>query len=106
MVEVRARLWLEKDSKFILSTGRAELLRHIKDTGSIAKAAKLMAMSYSHAWTQIREMSDAAGGALVETARGGRSGGSSKLSKLGIEILKQFEKEMEMLDRHLSERNG
>ncbi|MBA3045407.1 MAG: LysR family transcriptional regulator [Candidatus Thermoplasmatota archaeon] len=106
MIEIKAKLWLEKDSKFILGVGRAEILRKIKDTGSLARAAESMGMSYSHAWSEIREISDALGGPVVETARGGRSGGSSRLTALGLEILDTFEKENERLDRHLAKRNG
>jgi len=105
MVEVKAKLWLEKDSRFILGAGRAELLRNVRDTGSLVKAAKAMDMSYSHAWSEIRDISEAVGNPVIETTRGGSTGGSSKLTKLGIDILKQFEKEMKMLDRHLNGRN-
>ncbi len=105
MTEVRAKLWLEKDSKFILGVGRAEILRNVRDTGSISKAAKAMGMSYSHAWSEIREMSRALGVPVIETGRGGRNGGSSKLTEAGEVILDKFEKEMEKMDRHLARCN-
>ena len=106
MIDVKAKLWLEKDSKFILGSGRAEILRKIEETGSLAGAAESMGMSYSHAWSEVREISDALGGPVVETARGGKSGGSSRLTALVLEILDKFEKENERLDRHLAKRNG
>ncbi len=106
MVDVKAKLWLENEGVFILSSGRADILRKIQETGSISEAAKSMSMSYSHAWSQLREMSNAAGGNLVETSRGGKMGGSTHLTKLGKEILKIFDEEMEKMDRHLAERNG
>ena len=106
MIEVKAKLWLEKEGIFILSSGRAELFRKVEKTGSLSEAAKSMGMSYSHAWSQVREMSEAAGGKLVETSRGGKSGGGSRLTKLGRDLLKRFDDEMERLDRHLAERNG
>lgn len=106
MVEVKAKLWLENDSRFILGVGRAELLRHVKETGSLMKAAKAMGMSYSHAWSEVRDISEALGTPVIETVRGGRTGGSSRLTEHGISILEKFEKEKEMLDRHLAKRNG
>ena len=106
MVEVKAKLWLEKNGNFILSFGRAEILRNILKTGSLSEAAKSMGMSYSHAWSQVREMSQSAGGPLVETRRGGKTGGSTKLTKLGKDILSKFDEEMGSLDRHLAKRNG
>ena len=106
MADIKAKLWIEKDSRFILGEGRAELLRHVKETGSLVKAAKAMEMSYSHAWSELRDISEALGVPVIETLRGGRSGGSSKLTEAGEDILNQFEKEKEMLDRHLAKRNG
>jgi molybdate transport system regulatory protein len=106
MIEVKAKLWLEKDGKFILSAGRAEILRNIRETGSLSEAAKSMNMSYSHAWSQVREMSRAAGGALVETSRGGKSGGGTRLTELGKALLKRFGDEQGNMDRHLAKRNG
>ena len=105
MIEVKAKLWLEKNGKIILGKGRAELLWNIRDTGSLTKAAKLMGMSYSHAWSEIREISKALGKPVIETTRGGAKGGSSKLTPAGIDILKKFEKEIEELDKHLASRN-
>lgn len=105
MVEVKAKLWLEKGSRFVLGEGRAELLRRVGETGSIAKAAKAMGMSYSHAWSELREMSEALGEPVLETERGGRSGGKSRLTAAGKAILKRFEKEKERMDRHLAESN-
>lgn len=105
MIEVKAKLWLEKDGKIILGKGRAQLLRNIKDTGSLSEAAKSMNMSYSHAWSEVREMSKALGEPIIETFRGGTKGGSSKLTPAGKKILKKFEEEIERLDRHLASRN-
>ena len=106
MVEVKAKLWLEKDSRFVLGEGRAELLRYIGNTGSLTKAAKRMGMSYSHAWALVRDISEALGKQVVETSRGGASGGGSRLTKEGKEILEIYEKEMKRMSRHLSERGG
>jgi molybdate transport system regulatory protein len=105
MVDVKAKIWLENDGQFILSDGRAEILRKVMETESLSEAAKSMNMSYSHAWSQVREMSKAAGGPLVKTKRGGVSGGRTRLTKLGKELLKKFDHEKEKLDRHLAERN-
>jgi molybdate transport system regulatory protein len=105
MTEVKAKLWLEKDGKIILGKGRAQLLSQIEKSGSLSEAAKTMNMSYSHAWSEIKEISEALGESVIDTARGGKEGGSSKLTSVGKEILKKFEKEIESLDRHLASRN-
>ena len=102
VVEVKAKLWLEHDSKFIMGKGRAELLSQIDKTGSIAEAARFMNMSYSHAWSEVREISRAVGKPVVQTFRGGTKGGGASLTVTGKELLIKFNKEMESLDRHLA----
>ena len=101
-IEVKAKLWLEQDSKVIMGKGRAELLSQIEKTGSIAEAARSMNMSYSHAWSEIREISKAIGKPVVQTSRGGKKGGGASLTAIGKELLEKFNKEMEKLDRLLS----
>lgn len=106
MIEAKAKLWLEKDGFILLGKGRAQLLRKIRGTGSLSEAAKSMDMSYSHAWSEVKAISEALGKPVIETSRGGRAGGSSRLTAEGLELLKRFEEEKEKLDRHLAKRNG
>ncbi len=106
MFKVKAKIWLEQDSKCVLGYGRAELLHRIKDTKSISEAAKSMDMSYSHAWSEIKEISEAVGGSVVETCRGGKHGGSSHLTDLGIEVLKRFECEEKNIEKYLEKRKS
>lgn len=105
MVEVKAKLWLEIDSKCIIGQGRAELLHKVKEFGSLTEVARSMGMAYSHAWSEIKEISNAVGGPVLTTSRGGKQGGSSYLTELGEDILKQFDEEMKRLDNYLSKRN-
>jgi molybdate transport system regulatory protein len=103
--EVKAKIWLEIDSQCIIGKGRAELLHKIEDLGSLSEVARSMGMAYSHAWSEIKEISDAVGGPVIETSRGGKDGGSSRLTALGEDILKRFDEEMKELERYLTQRN-
>jgi molybdate transport system regulatory protein len=105
MINVKAKLWLEGDSGFVLGEGRAELLRKVKGTGSLAAAARSMDMSYSHAWSDVRAMSGALGGPVITTSTGGRRGGGSTLTALGERMLRRFDEEEARLERHLAGRN-
>lgn len=105
MFEVKAKVWLETDSKCIIGKGRAELLHKIKELRSLTKVAKSMNMAYSHAWSEIKEIEEAVGCPIIVTSRGGKEKGSTCLTELGEDILKRFYKEMKSLDRHLIERN-
>lgn len=91
MYELRIRIWLERDGRFIVSDGRAKLLRRIKDTGSLSKAAKEMGMSYRHAWGVLHKIAQSAGGEVVHSTRGGKRGGVTSLTPFGEEILREYE---------------
>ncbi|MGA9179262.1 MAG: hypothetical protein WBZ05_18645, partial [Desulfobacterales bacterium] len=50
-LQIKGRLWIEKKGKIFLSWGRVVLLERIRETGSIAAAARSLEMAYSHAWS-------------------------------------------------------
>jgi molybdate transport system regulatory protein len=105
VIKVKAKIWLEIDSNCIIGQGRAELLRKIKELGSLSEVARSMGMAYSHAWSEIKEISNAIGGQVIVTSRGGKQGGGSRLTELGEELLNRFDEETNSLDGHLSKRN-
>jgi molybdate transport system regulatory protein len=73
--------------KIALGPGKVELLVLIDETGSLGKAAKRMGMSYMKAWSLIQTMKP-----LVETSRGGQSGGGAKLTETGCKALALYQK--------------
>lgn len=91
MYDLKLKIWLERDGVFIISDGRAKLLRKVKDSDSLAEAAREMGMSYRHAWGILHRIAQNAGGDVVESARGGKEGGETKLTPLGEEVLREFE---------------
>jgi molybdate transport system regulatory protein len=89
-VQIKGRLWLEKQGETFLSWGRVVLLEKIKETGSIAAAARAMEMAYSHAWTLVANMNRLAGEELVSRTFGGRHGGRAWLTPAGEAAVAQF----------------
>lgn len=71
----------------IMGPGKAALLEHIRDNGSISAAARQMGMSYRRAWVLCEDLNRLFEGPLVETARGGSHGGGARLTGLGAEVL-------------------
>jgi molybdate transport system regulatory protein len=71
--------------------GKAELLRHIREKGSISAAARAMSMSYRRAWLLVDTMNHCFLAPLVGTATGGSHGGGAHLTEMGEEILKRYE---------------
>jgi molybdate transport system regulatory protein len=73
-----------------IGPGKADLLEAIRDTGSISAAGRSMAMSYRRAWLLVDTMNACFETPLVETAKGGASGGGARLSPLGEQVLAHF----------------
>jgi molybdate transport system regulatory protein len=89
-VQIKGRLWLEKDGETFLSWGRVVLLERIRDLGSIAAAARSMEMAYSHAWSMVADMNRLAGEDLVARTFGGKSGGRAWLTPAGEAAVANF----------------
>jgi molybdate transport system regulatory protein len=70
--------------------GKADLLAHIAETGSIAAAGRRMEMSYRRAWALVDEMNAAFASPLVRAARGGPGGGGAALTPEGAEVLRLY----------------
>src|SRR5262245_58806691 len=77
------RVWVERAGQAVLGPGRLELLEGIDRHGSISAAARLMHMSYRHAWVTVQRINEAAGEPLVVAATGGVEGGGARLTQLG-----------------------
>lgn len=74
----------------MLGPGKVELLEHIRDSGSITAAGRAMGMSYKRAWSLVEEMNAGFAQPLVQSARGGKSGGGAQLTETGQEVLRLF----------------
>ncbi len=88
--QIKGRLWIERQGEIFLSWGRVVLLEQIRETGSIAAAARAMKMAYSHAWSLVANMNDLAGEELVGRTFGGRHGGKAWLTPAGEAAITQF----------------
>ena len=88
--QIKGRLWLEKSGETFLSWGRVVLLERIKETGSIAAAARSLEMAYSHAWTLVANMNRLAGEEWVARTFGGKNGGRAWLTPAGEAAIAQF----------------
>lgn len=89
-LQLKGRLWLEKDGKTFVSWGRVVLLERITQHGSLSAAARSMGMSYSHAWGLVEEMNCLAGQDLVTKQTGGPGGGGARLTLAGEKLVADF----------------
>jgi molybdate transport system regulatory protein len=65
-MEIKHKLWLEKDGRVIFGPGRFELLEAVEECQSLSAAAKKLKMSYRAAWGRLRASEDRLGMPLVE----------------------------------------
>jgi molybdate transport system regulatory protein len=109
-VSPRMKLFLStKTTEGVFGNGKWALLDAVRTSGSISTAAKLLGRSYRKAWGDIRRAEDGLKMPLVETTRGGRSGGQAKVTGECSQLLdawKQFRGEVEAameqaFDRHM-----
>jgi molybdate transport system regulatory protein len=89
-IQIKGRLWIERQGEIFLSWVRVVLLEHIRGTGSIAAAARAMEMAYSHAWSLAANMNHLAGEGLVARTFGGRNGGKAWLTPAGEAAIPNF----------------
>ncbi|ADK85814.1 putative transcriptional regulator, ModE family [Desulfarculus baarsii DSM 2075] len=105
-LNLKGRIWLEKDGKTFLSWGRVVLLERIDQAGSLSAAARSMGMSYSHAWNLVEEMNCLAVSPLVEKQAGGVSGGGARLTEAGRQAIARFWRLVEEFRRWVDERQA
>ena len=94
-----------------IGPGKAALLQSVRDSGSIAAAARAMDMDYKRAWSLIESLNRAFDTPLVERVRGGARGGGATLTPFGLEVLTCYQqieaattrtasRKLRLLDRH------
>ena len=95
----RLRLRIFFGDDVMLGPGKADLLDHIRETGSIAAAGRTMGMSYKRAWSLVEEMNRGYRQPLVDSSRGGAKGGGAALTEVGEAVLAHYRKIEEITAR-------
>jgi molybdate transport system regulatory protein len=88
----KAQFRIYLGEEIALGPGKAELLHHISQTGSISEAARRMGMSYNRAWLLVRTMNHCFKEPLVLASRGGETRGGAQLSRNGKRLLAFYRK--------------
>ncbi|WP_338637931.1 molybdenum-dependent transcriptional regulator [Erwinia persicina] len=83
-------LILKHQQRLFADPRRIELLRQIKESGSISQGAKLAGISYKSAWDAINEMNQLADRTLVDRATGGKGGGGAVVTAYGERLIQLY----------------
>lgn len=85
------KFWIEFEGNRVLGKGGAAILAQIKKEESISRAAEKLGMSYRYVWNYLNEVKRTVGEPVVETFKGGKSGGGgAKLTELGEYLLSEY----------------
>lgn len=96
------KLWLKsKDNDNFFGDGKFLLLQNIQQTGSLSAAAEELGMSYRKAWGDIAKAEARIGEKLVVRQRGGKSGGETHLTEIGIKLIKAYIDFRKDMQKHL-----
>jgi len=98
------KIWIEYKGKPVLGKGGAQILEQIEKEWSISKTAETLGMSYRYVWSYLQRIEKALGEAVIETYRGGKSGGGgARLTKLGKTLLDEYKRVESYLGEVLSD---
>ncbi len=84
------RLRITRGDDIAVGPGKVDLLEAIAATGSITSAAKQLGMSYRRAWLLVDTMNRCFARPVVEAEAGGKRGGGTALTPLGVEIVQRY----------------
>ena len=77
-------------AELAIGPGKVSLLEAIAQTGSISGAAKKLGMSYRRAWLLVDETNRCLIGPAVQASAGGRRGGGTELTRVGVELVRRY----------------
>jgi molybdate transport system regulatory protein len=102
--KLSCKVWIEYKGKPVIGKGGAEILETIGKENSISKAAVTLGMSYRYVWNYIQEIQSAMEEQIVETYKGGKSGGGgARLTGLGRGLLGEYKQVESYLGKVLSD---
>ncbi len=89
-IEVSGTVSFRKKDLEFLGNDRIALLEKIDEYGSITKAAKAVGICYKTAWDTIDMINNLSDKPLFVRMTGGKSGGGTKLTEAGKEIIRKY----------------
>jgi molybdate transport system regulatory protein len=101
--KLSCKVWIEFQGKPLIGKGGAEILQAIDEENSISKAAESLDMSYRYVWNYLQEIQSVLEQQIVDTYKGGKSGGGgAKLTDLGRSLLHEYAQAESYLSNVLS----
>ena len=102
---LRGQVWVEIAGRPALTEAGADLLEQIITCGSLSEAARRLRFSYRRAWMLVDAMNRRWPQPLVTTAVGGEKGGGTRLTDLGLLLLRSY-RDLQIQVEHAIDRAG
>lgn len=96
-MEIKYKLWIEKDGKVVFGKGRDAILQAIDEQRSLNAAAKKLEMSYRAAWGRLKASEERLGVKLVDIGMHDKSMQLTAQARAIIHRFKKLEKDVEKL---------
>lgn len=78
-----------------------QLLKHIAINRSLKAASDEIGISYRKAWGDLKKAEEFLGYQLLDRKRGGKSGGTSKLTDKARKLIEAYEALQQKMDVHI-----
>ncbi|MCL5256226.1 MAG: LysR family transcriptional regulator [Chloroflexi bacterium] len=101
-MELKYKVWLEKDGKAVFGDGLEELLEAVDREGSINRASASLHMSYREAWGRIKEAEERLGTSLLHKHAGGEDGGGAELTDVARDLLARYRRFRQDVDEAMN----
>jgi molybdate transport system regulatory protein len=95
-MEIKYKIWLEKDGKVVFGHGREELFQAIDECRSLNAAAKKLNMSYRAAWGRLKASEERLGVKLVESDTAKKGMTLTPAAKALLHKFRQLEKDVDI----------
>jgi molybdate transport system regulatory protein len=101
-MEIKYKIWLEKNGKVVFGHGREKLFQAIDECHSLNAAAKKLNMSYRAAWGRLRASEERLGVKLVESDTAKKGMTLTPAAKVLLDKFRQLEKDADAYLRKTS----
>lgn len=101
-ITIGGKHWLNLYGKPLFGEGRMDLLKAVRETGSILKAARKTGIQYKRAWVLLHDAEQRLGAKLLISERGGAGGGGTSITRLAETLLHIWEKSEKDFSRMLN----
>jgi molybdate transport system regulatory protein len=96
-MEIKYKVWIEKDGKVVFGRGRETILKAIREGHSLNNAARKLQMSYRAAWGRLKASEQRMGMKLVESEATEKGMHLTPKAQAIIERFERLEKDVEEL---------